>query len=370
MGAGHDGAARELARRLRSDGHQVEVRDFLAAPPRPIGRVLRRSYEWELRYAAWSYELTYRLWIVLPVLVTPLSRFIALLSRPQIRRWIDEFDADIVVSVYPLASQALGVMRHRGQLRVPVVTYLTDFAVHPVWVHPAVDLHLAVHPSAAADAARQAGGPAGAPGPLVSPTFRMRMAKRERAATRTRLGIGDDDRAVLIVAGSWGVGAVAETFELVARCPEYVPVIVCGRQERLRRRLARTGVGTVIGWTDEMPGLMAACDVLIENAGGLTSLEAMASGLPVVTYQPIPGHGRENTRLMHAAGVARRATDGDELRAALDELSVTSVGRRRQVMTAKAMWAGDAAADIVALADATAPALRPVVVPPRRHRPV
>src|SRR5947207_8087860 len=117
MGAGHDGAARELARRLRSDGHQVEVRDFLAAPPRPIGRVTKRVYEWELRYAAWSYELTYRVWIVLPMLVSPLSRFIALLSRPRVRKSIEDFDADIVVSVYPLASQVLGFMRKRGHLR-------------------------------------------------------------------------------------------------------------------------------------------------------------------------------------------------------------------------------------------------------------
>ena len=36
----------------------------------------------------------------------------------------------------------------------------------------------------------------------------------------------------------------------------------------------------VLGWTDDMAGLMAACDVMVENAGGLTSLEAMAAGLP------------------------------------------------------------------------------------------
>src|SRR5947209_3014103 len=300
------------------------------------------------------------------MLVSPLSRFITWLSRPRIRRWIEEFDADVVVSVYPLASQALGVMRRRGQLRVPVVTYLTDFAVHPVWVHPGVDLHLAVHPNAAADAAAQTGGPARAPGPLVSPAFRERLAKRDRKEARALLGLGDDDRAVLIVAGSWGVGAVAKTFDLVARSPDFVPVVVCGREERLRRRLARTGTGTVIGWTDQMPTLMAACDVLIENAGGLTSLEALAAGLPVVTYRPIPGHGRANTRLMHEAGVARRADDHEQLRAALDELSQRGLTRRRQIAAAHRMWAGDAAADVVALADAV-PAVRPVVVPLHRR---
>ena len=56
-----------------------------------------------------------------------------------------------------------------------------------------------------------------------------------------------------------------------------------------------------------MPALMAACDALVENAGGLTSLEAMRAGLPVVSFQPIAGHGRENTARMAEAGVSRLA---------------------------------------------------------------
>ena len=48
-----------------------------------------------------------------------------------------------------LAGQALGAARDRRLLDVPVATYLTDASVHPLWVHPAVDLHLAIHDLAA-----------------------------------------------------------------------------------------------------------------------------------------------------------------------------------------------------------------------------
>ncbi len=54
---------------------------------------------------------------------------------------------------------------------------------------------------------------------------------------------------------------------------------------------------------------MAGCDALVENAGGLTSLEALRAGLPVVSFQPIAGHGRENTARMAEAGVSRLAAD-------------------------------------------------------------
>jgi UDP-N-acetylglucosamine:LPS N-acetylglucosamine transferase len=35
----------------------------------------------------------------------------------------------------------------------------------------------------------------------------------------------------------------------------------------------------VIGWTDQMPALMSASDAPVENAGGLTCMEAFAVGL-------------------------------------------------------------------------------------------
>ena len=60
--------------------------------------------------------------------------------------------------------------------------------------------------------------------------------------------------------------------------------------------------GTVIGWTDEMPALMAAADGLVENAGGLTAMEAFAAGVPVVTFHPIAGHGKENAKTMATSG--------------------------------------------------------------------
>ena len=61
----------------------------------------------------------------------------------------------------------------------------------------------------------------------------------------------------------------------------YHPVIICGNDTHLKATLDTRGVGTVLGWTDEMPALMGACDAMVENAGGLTANEAFAVGLPV-----------------------------------------------------------------------------------------
>jgi len=57
--------------------------------------------------------------------------------------------------------------------------------------------------------------------------------------------------------------------------------------------ISRPRIGTVIGLDDDMPSLMVAADALVENAGGLTCMEAFATGLPVITYLPIAGHGKD-----------------------------------------------------------------------------
>ena len=122
---------------------------------------------------------------------------------------------------------------------------------------------------------------------------------------------------MLVVAGSWGVGDVVGTVEAIVAAGEFHPVVVCGNDEHLKAELDERGFGTVIGWTDEMPALMAACDAMVENAGGLTANEAFAVGLPVVTFKPIAGHGKDNAEGMAELGVTRYARNEGELRDAL-----------------------------------------------------
>ena len=128
---------------------------------------------------------------------------------------------------------------------------------------------------------------------------------------RSNLGLSPEDRAVLVVAGSWGVGDVVATVEAIGRSGEFHPITVCGRDDSLRAELESRGFGTVIGWTDEMPALMSAADALVENAGGLTCMEAFAVGLPVITFRPIAGHGKDNAEMMARAGVNCYARDDE-----------------------------------------------------------
>src|SRR5204863_9509144 len=94
-------------------------------------------------------------------------------------------------------------------------------------------------------------------------------------------------------------------------------IVVAARNESLQRHLCNDrslSSVSVLGWTERMPDLMAASDVLIQNAGGVTCLEAFSVRLPVVMFDPLPGHGEDNARHMARDGTIVLAARERELR--------------------------------------------------------
>ncbi|MCX9190611.1 UDP-N-acetylglucosamine--N-acetylglucosamine transferase [Carbonactinospora thermoautotrophica] len=353
VGAGHDGAARELERRLRALGFQVECHDFLDLLPSQVGRLFKGAYKGMLAEAPWSWQALYGL-LDRSRTLTGLVRGLAGIARPRVRALIRK-ETCLAVATYPLAGQVLGQLRQRGEVAVPVAMYFTDFSVHRLWVSRYVDVHLAPH-AVSAEEARALGAPAVVvAGPLVRPGFAP-PTRAGRQAARARFGLPFDRRLALVASGSWGVGDVARTVAEIASTGLADPVVVCGRNEQLRRELAGQGIGHVFGWVDDMPALMRAVDVMVQNGCGLTVLEAFASGLPVATYRCIPGHGRTNAAAWDRAGLATWIRQPEELPGALAEL-LDGPLRHRQVTAAGDLFSRDPVALATRLAQPVLPAL-------------
>lgn len=302
IGAGHDGAAAEIARRLHLAGVPVRRVDYLDLLPEGWGRAIRQTYARQLAYAPASWG-----WLLAAMGRPGATRRAAWLATRAAQRRLLAVAGPApaaVVSTYPLASQALGRLRRTRQLPAPAVAVLTDPSVHPLCVAPGIDLHLAPNDEAAAVVRDLYGLPAATNAPIVDPAFRPSRDAADVLAARRQHGLPPDARLALVVAGSWGVGDVDATVRDLAAATEAIPVVVCGQNTALRYRMAATGRVIALGWVDDMPSLLRAADVAVQNAGGLTGLEALASGVPLISYRCLPGHGVANAAVLERIGLA------------------------------------------------------------------
>jgi UDP-N-acetylglucosamine:LPS N-acetylglucosamine transferase len=300
VGGGHDGAARELVQRLRAAGRTVDLFDALDLLPGRLCHLLCRLYRLQLTVAPRSWG-----WLLAALDTRALTAVGSGVARLAVRRLEEILDADVVlaVSTYPMATQALARALARARLRAPLVVHLTDPSVHRLSISPHAALTVAPTDVAARQARRLGAGRTVVVPPLVATGFRPATGPAERDRLRQAFHLPARLRLALVVSGSWGVGDVERTVADIAATGLATPVVACGRNEGLRARLVASGHRHVMGWVDDMAGLIRSCDVVVQNAGGLTAAEALASEVPVLTYRCLPGHGRTNAAALDAEGL-------------------------------------------------------------------
>lgn len=343
MGAGHDAACAELSGRLRAAGHESEQLDVLGLLPGPTGAGVRGFYHLIIRRAPFVYAGIYAAFFQPGDGPRPNSAPLAALAERRLLEAVAHSRADAVVSLFHLAAQLTGRARVRGRLAVPAAALVTDFAVHRQWIHPGNDLNLCLTEPDARQARRASDRPYAVYGPLVPERFRPHPPGE--AGWRERFG--DGGPVVVMSAGAWGAGSGFARTAAVLRDAGYRPAVLCGRDERLRRRLAAVPGTTALGWIEDMPGLLAASDALLDNAAGQTALQALAVGLPVIGWRPIPGHGLEGVRRMADLGLSGFANTPDELVRLLGGLATPQCASR--VAAGRRLFDADAVDPLVSM---------------------
>ena len=77
---------------------------------------------------------------------------------------------------------------------------------------------------------------------------------------------------------------------------------------------------TVLGFTDRVPALLQAADLVVTKPGGLISSEALASGTPMLITDPTPGEEQQNKDYLLENGAAAVAQNLETLAFKIDRL--------------------------------------------------
>ena len=258
-------------------------------------------------------------------------------SRVRFARHVRQFKPDVVLCTHYEPLSVLGSLRRENpNWNAPlVVSVVTDFEAHALWMEPDVDLYcVAAEETKARLVARGATAESVvATGIPIAAKF---SAKPEPAGVRKALGLRDDLPTLLVLSGGFGMGPVGKILgQLDKVSQEFQTLVVCGRNEELRRDLAaqdRQHPTRVLGFASNMHELMAVADLIITKPGGLTSSEALAMGKPLLILDPIPGQEAANSDFLLERGAAAKVNRVEDLPFRVEQL----LGNKKLTEMAKA----------------------------------
>jgi 1,2-diacylglycerol 3-beta-galactosyltransferase len=332
-GGGHRAAATAVERQMTATWpgeFEITILDpFTSAKPRVIGGTAG-LYGPITRHARWLWGGLYYSTNTRPA-VALLGRTVLRSVTSAVTAAIDELDPECVVSFHPLLNHiSVRAVRSRTR-RIPVITVITDLVdIHVAWECRDVDAVVVPSPGGL-DHCRRAGIPASRChdfGLAVDRRFTELLGDAAGiAAIRQRLGLRTDSFVVLVCGGADGSGGLVKHARAIAAGSLNLDVVViCGRNERARTALAglTTGAGRpvrVLGYVDNMPEWMRACDVVVSKAGPGTIAEALCCGLPLLLVWYLPGQERGNVEWVVDIGAGRYVPRDEQLVDAVAELA-------------------------------------------------
>ncbi len=329
-GAGHQRAAEALAAwgAGRAEIQHWDVLDFVSAAFRTvysdayIQLVTKHPEWWRLVYNASDRAAP----------GSAGQRLRRLVERGNTRaliKAVGAFRPDRIICTHFLPAEILGHEIARGRCQVPVYVQVTDFDLHPMWVTPGMAGYFAANEEVAARllACRPTVTAARVTGIPVMPAFDPRPAPDADpaptpswAAARRELALDPDARVVLLMGGGSGIGGLAAQAEALLDLDQ-APVVVALAGRNAAALAGLQAVATrfpgrlmPMGFTDQIPTLMRAADLVVTKPGGLSTSECLALGLPMILSAPIPGQEERNADYLLEEGAALKAVDSLALR--------------------------------------------------------
>ena len=225
----------------------------------------------------------------------------------------------VVVSTYPFAAGIISKLKEQGLINIPAVTIITDYTDHSYWIHPYTDLYIVgsnqvrdrlISLGIEDDKIKNTGIP-----------VRQRFIKSQpRELLLEKYGMRSNKFTVLIMGGGDGfIGKGRSTFRALESVSQTLQlIIVCGRNKKLKKQLElelkdyKHDV-LLLGFCENIQELMAISDLMITKPGGVTTSEALAMGLPLLIYHPLPGQEEDNAEFLWKSGLAFLAKTENDL---------------------------------------------------------
>lgn len=302
FGGGHYTTAAKIADILqaRDASLEVEILDVITDGWPAFARRSSAAYQDSTSsHNAFWFKVYYKFTDRFP---QPLRWFASAAFRGYARRKLSELKPDLMIATFPFLGHVAARARTRAGWHMPVVTVITDAGrVQGIWLTGKEDAILAATPDTVeyAKARRMAAERVKFVGFPINRAF---YELEPQSQARRALGLKPEVFTILLTSGGLGMsaGKAVSLLKRLARLRVPVQIIcVAGKNTHLQAEFEAITfpdniTPLVIGYTDSMPRLMAACDIVVSKSGWLTLSEALAARKPLFLFDAIPGHEEQN----------------------------------------------------------------------------
>lgn len=294
IGSGHKLAAQALEQSFAlADNVQVVHGSIFDFFPGSIGNAFLRFYLWVLSYCPWLYELAYKwgnrqsgsLW---------LRNFINGTLASLAQDFIVRTNPDAVIATHATPAGIMAIYKKKFKPDLLLGAVVTDYTVHKWWLCEGVDVYFVASENLRA----QFDGIDAEVLPTGIPVRRQFYQAYDRQELRRKFNWSEQDIVCLLMGGGEGLlpmESIVKAFH--GYLPQCLKIIaVAGHNEILQHRLEifKEIPLTVYGFTDDVPELLLAADIVVTKAGGLTAAETLIAGCNYIIYKPLPGQETGN----------------------------------------------------------------------------
>jgi processive 1,2-diacylglycerol beta-glucosyltransferase len=216
-----------------------------------------------------------------------------------------------------VGSQVVSYIKKKGKYDCKLASVMTDFASHNQWLigHEQIDYIFVSNEPMREDIISKGVDPSKifATGIPLSNRFLQHFDREEIKKSFDldlkkhtilffgggEFGLGKDKTLLLL---EYFIKSLNDTYQMVA---------IAGKNRKMEksfrelvRNLNAQDKVQVYGYTNEVPELMSISALVVTKPGGLTTTESLASGLPMLIINPIPGQEVQNALFLEEQGVA------------------------------------------------------------------
>lgn len=309
-GGGHMKAAETLKKYIENNDKEIKVElvDTLEYISPLLNRIISGGYVFLVKNFNYLYKVFYRNTDKTSIISSFVTKALTILSK-KLLPLINSINPQVIVTLHPFSTEIISILKEEELIQQPQVCIITDYAAHKTWVKKNVDKYCVAWDGMINDMGIRGVSQDKIHSfgiPVSKEFFEKNEIDKQNLIEEVNL---KSLKTILIMAGSFGVKNIKEIYKSLLNIElDFQIVIVTGKNKALYNSIKKINKGSkntvIIEYTNEISRYMNLADILITKPGGLTISEAIASNVPMIIFDAIPGQEEANSKFLLTEGMA------------------------------------------------------------------